>query len=158
MIVNGNVAKVQVWDTAGQERYRAITKAYYRGAEAIVIVFGLDDEVSFRNIRQWMEDVVKYTGNDVLIAVAANKADLSERKVHEKDIAELAHAHKVCVHEMSAKTGKGVEAAFEKVVEELIRRKRSEEGNSAQRRGERELLIGGGDSKYRDNDSKACCW
>lgn len=158
MIVNSNVAKVQVWDTAGQERYRAITKAYYRGAEAIVIVFGLDDEVSFRNIRQWMEDVVKYTGNDVLIAVAANKADLDERKVNEKDIAELTQTQKVCVHEMSAKTGKGVEEAFEKVVEELIRRKRSEEGNNVQRRGERELLIGGGDSKYRDNDSKTCCW
>jgi small GTP-binding protein len=157
MIVNGKVAKVQVWDTAGQERYRAITKAYYRGAEAIIIVFSLDDEVSFRNIRQWMEDVVKYTGNDVLVAVAANKADLDERKVNEKDINELKQTQKVCVYEMSAKTGKGVEEAFEKVVEELIRRKRNEQGNDA-RRGERELLIGGGgDSKY-NNVNRACCW
>ena len=158
MIVNGNVAKVQVWDTAGQERYRAITKAYYRGAEAIMIVFGLDDEVSFRNIRQWMDDVVKYTGNDVLIAVAANKADLNERKVNEKDITELTQTQKVNVHEMSAKTGKGVEEAFEKVVEELIKKKRNEEGHNMQRRGERELLIGGGDSKYRDNNTNTCCW
>lgn len=156
MIVNGKVAKVQVWDTAGQERYRAITKAYYRGAEAIVIVFGLDDEVSFSNINQWMEDVVKYTGNDVLIAVAANKADLNERKVNEKNIGELKQTQGVCVYEMSAKTGKGVEEAFEKVVEELIRRKRNEEGNNT-RKGERELLIGGGSSNY-SNDNRTCCW
>lgn len=30
--VQGKQVKAQIWDTAGQERYRAITKAYYRGA------------------------------------------------------------------------------------------------------------------------------
>ena len=28
-----------MWDTAGQKRFRTITKAYYRGAHAIVVMF-----------------------------------------------------------------------------------------------------------------------
>lgn len=31
--------KLQIWDTAGQERFRNITKSYYYGANAILIVY-----------------------------------------------------------------------------------------------------------------------
>ena len=51
MIVLDKIAKVQVWDTAGQERYRSITNAYYRGAEAIMIVFDMTNKESFTNIQ-----------------------------------------------------------------------------------------------------------
>jgi GTPase SAR1 family protein len=67
MIVNEKTTKVQIvilikfnflysfiiifylfkWDTAGQERYRSITNAYYRGAEAILIVFDLTNKVNY---------------------------------------------------------------------------------------------------------------
>ena len=39
--VNGGNIKLQIWDTAGQERYKAIVTAYYRGAQAIILVFDL---------------------------------------------------------------------------------------------------------------------
>ena len=32
---------VQIWDTAGQERYQALGTAFYRGAEACVLVFDI---------------------------------------------------------------------------------------------------------------------
>ena len=35
-----------LWDTAGQEEFDAITKAYYRGAQACVIAFSTVDRVS----------------------------------------------------------------------------------------------------------------
>lgn len=34
----GKTAKLQIWDTAGQERFRSITAAYYRHADAIIVV------------------------------------------------------------------------------------------------------------------------
>ena len=42
------------WDTAGQERFRTITTSYYRGANAIVIVYDITDRNSFEHIKNWM--------------------------------------------------------------------------------------------------------
>ena len=47
--------KVGLWDTAGQERFRTITSAYYRGSQAILLVFDLTDQQSFNDIcKFWM--------------------------------------------------------------------------------------------------------
>lgn len=42
--VGGKRVKLQVWDTAGQERFRTITKAYYKGAQGILMVFDVSNE------------------------------------------------------------------------------------------------------------------
>ena len=33
--------RLMLWDTAGQEEFDALTKAYYRGAQVIVIVIAV---------------------------------------------------------------------------------------------------------------------
>ncbi len=45
--------KLQIWDTAGQERYRAISIAYYRGADGFAVVFDLTNRESFQNCVKW---------------------------------------------------------------------------------------------------------
>ncbi|CBZ51746.1 Zgc:56049, related [Neospora caninum Liverpool] len=42
-----------LWDTAGQEEYNSITRAYYRGARAAIIVFSTTDRASFHAVREW---------------------------------------------------------------------------------------------------------
>lgn len=42
-----------LWDTAGQEEFDAITKAYYRGAQACVLAFSTTDRDSFEAIHSW---------------------------------------------------------------------------------------------------------
>lgn len=42
-----------LWDTAGQEEFDAITKAYYRGAQACVLAFSTTDRMSFEAIKDW---------------------------------------------------------------------------------------------------------
>jgi len=55
--VKGRTVKAQIWDTAGQERYRAITKAYYRGAVGALLVYDITDRETFENLKRWLSEV-----------------------------------------------------------------------------------------------------
>merc|ERR1712045_1075310 len=57
----GREVKLQIWDTAGQERYRTITNAYYRGADGVMLFFDKTREASFKNIKEWNNEVNKYS-------------------------------------------------------------------------------------------------
>lgn len=41
----------------GQERFRSITKAYFRKADGIILVYDVTNERSFINIRQWISSI-----------------------------------------------------------------------------------------------------
>ena len=39
--------KLNLWDTAGQEKFDALTKLYFKQAEAAIIVYDSTNELSF---------------------------------------------------------------------------------------------------------------
>ena len=120
MLVNEKITKIQIWDTAGQERYRSITTAYYRGAAAIFICFDLTNHDSFVNLNNWLEEVAKYTDNNIDKLILANKSDLNEKKVTKKEMDDFEKKTGIKIMEVSAKTGIGVEDAFITMIEKLI--------------------------------------
>ncbi|XP_008116893.1 ras-related protein Rab-23 isoform X2 [Anolis carolinensis] len=75
MQVNDEDVRLMLWDTAGQEEFDAITKAYYRGAQACVLVFSTTDRESFEAIPTWREKVVAEVG-DIPTVLVQNKIDL----------------------------------------------------------------------------------
>ena len=131
--------RLQIWDTAGQERFRTITKAYYKGADGVLVVFDLTDRDSFLNIDGWLKEIEKHCGTDVNVIVLANKADVAERpadgeeeeddeqereiEVTDRDILEFEQTHNLKVLKTSAKTGQGVDDAFLEMTKSLIKRK-----------------------------------
>ena len=123
MLVNEKITKIQIWDTAGQERYRSITTAYYRGAAAIFICFDLTNHDSFVNLNNWLEEVAKYTDNNIDKLILANKSDLNEKKVTKKEMEDFEKKTGIKIMEVSAKTGIGVEEAFKTMIEKLISKK-----------------------------------
>jgi len=52
--INNKRIKLQIWDTAGQERFKSITKAYYRGAHGVFVMYDLTNPDSFKSINQWV--------------------------------------------------------------------------------------------------------
>lgn len=50
MMIDENYVKLQIWDTAGQERFRGITKSYYKGAQAILLVYDVNNPKSFEDM------------------------------------------------------------------------------------------------------------
>lgn len=59
--------RLMLWDTAGQEEFDAITKAYYRGAQACVLAFSTTDRDSFEAIHSWKIKVSFYLNNILLV-------------------------------------------------------------------------------------------
>ena len=47
---------LQIWDTAGQERYQSLGSAFYRGAEACILVFDITSITSFRSVDTWRQN------------------------------------------------------------------------------------------------------
>lgn len=77
--INKSTVRLQIWDTAGQERYRTITKAYYKGADGILVVFDLTDKESFLNVDGWLKEIQNHCGTDVSVIVLANKSDVGQK-------------------------------------------------------------------------------
>lgn len=52
---------MEIWDTAGQERFKGITKSYYNKADAVIIVYDIDDPKTFQDISSiWLKEVRTY--------------------------------------------------------------------------------------------------
>lgn len=75
-IDSGTTVRLQVWDTAGQERFRSITKLYYRGASAVLLVYSIVDEHSFTEMGRWLDEVKKNLGDDIIVHVVGTKSDV----------------------------------------------------------------------------------
>ena len=132
MVVKNKVVKIQIWDTAGQERYRSITTAYYRGAAAIIICCDCTNRESFDNIKNWIEEISKYTDNDsVNKIVFLNKCDLNEERcIKKEEIEQASKENGIKILEVSAKTGEGIDAGFEYIIEKLIDKNEKKDNNT----------------------------
>merc|ERR1711883_12435 len=53
---------LQIWDTAGQERFQSLGVAFYRGADACILVFDLTAKKSFENLDTWREEFLVQSG------------------------------------------------------------------------------------------------
>jgi Ras-related protein Rab-2A len=65
---------------AGQETFRSITRAYYRGAIGILLVYDITKRDSFQNLKKWLEEIQQYANEKIQIILIGNKKDLEEKR------------------------------------------------------------------------------
>ncbi|XP_071837793.1 ras-related protein Rab-23-like isoform X2 [Apostichopus japonicus] len=119
---NDEDVRLMLWDTAGQEEFDAITKSYYRGAQAGVLTFSTVDRASFEAIDKWRAKVEEEVGQIPLVLVQ-NKIDLVEEAVLEPEEAEaLAKRLKLRFYRTSVKENLNVEEVFRYLTEKYIER------------------------------------
>jgi len=110
----GKRLKLQIWDTAGQERFQSITQSFYRGADAMLLVFDVTNDESFQNCERWLKGIKQHTAGTPELMLIGNKVDVlvEQRMVPSMLAQEFAQQNGIPYIETSAKESIGVDEAF----------------------------------------------
>ncbi|CAL1530134.1 unnamed protein product [Lymnaea stagnalis] len=120
--VDGEDVRLMLWDTAGQEEFDAITKAYYRGAQACVLAFSTVDRESFEAIESWKRKVENEVG-EIAMVIVQNKIDLiDDALVHTTEAEDLAKKLRLRFYPTSVKENLNVEEVFRYLAGKYIER------------------------------------
>jgi small GTP-binding protein len=114
-----------MWDIAGQERFDNMTRVYYKGAEAALIVFDVSNHKSFESVTKWKEDIDQKAslpdGSRIPCILLANKCDL-ENTVYQshEELDKFIQENGIFKWiETSSKTGTGIESAMNGLLDKL---------------------------------------
>ena len=154
VMIDEKCCKLQIWDTAGQERFRTITKAYYRGAMGIMLVYDTTDDKSFENVRNWMKNIEQNAAPSVNKILIGNKSDSAKRAVSTEMGQALAQEFGIEYFETSAKTGSYVEDAFISISRNVKNRLEKEKPAQA---GGAEAPVGVIKATKEKKQKKKCC-
>eukprot|EP00667_Euglena_gracilis_P018709 EG_transcript_19917 len=118
---------LQIWDTAGQERFQSLGVAYYRGSDGCILVYDVNSQDSFTNLKNWMNEfLIQAQPRDVdsfPIVVIGNKVDMGTK---DRQVTKTV-ANKWCFDngqmpyfETSAKDNLEVDAPFQRVARMMV--------------------------------------
>jgi len=111
--IDGKRVTLAIWDTAGQERFHALGPIYYRDSNGALLVYDITDRDSFTKVQNWVKELRKMLGTNVILAIAGNKSDLERSRVVSIEEAESYAAGVGAKHfSTSAKLNKGLEELF----------------------------------------------
>ncbi len=107
---------IYIWDEAGQEEYRINPNKIYLHTDAVIVVFDVTNENSFKKAVQRLAEFKKTVPNDCNIILIGNKCDdVDNRVVTKKAVEEfmqLSPLQPITYFETSAKTGENVNCVF----------------------------------------------
>ena len=114
------------WDIAGQDNFHFLRPSFYRYSKAAIIVYSLEENDlgrrSFDHISTWYKDVKQFCG-EVPVVLFANKVDLiNEQSLDKTRIQNLVkELNFIGYYITSARTGQGLESAFNDLIKERLR-------------------------------------
>jgi len=120
LTIDDKMITLQIWDTAGQERFQSLGNAFYRGADACVLVYDMTNEQSFAKIEEWKSNFLEQSGTEhpdkFPFLLLGNKHDLvGKRVVQEAQATQYAAANNMVFRETSAVNGHNIEAALREI-------------------------------------------
>jgi len=112
--LEGKSVRLLLWDIGGQPQFHKLRTIYFKGSNAALGVFDLASSQTLLKIPGWISSIKKTVKKTIPMILLGNKADL-EREVDRTEAEDTAKRLNCDYLETSAKTGKNVELAFEKI-------------------------------------------
>ncbi|KAJ2448909.1 hypothetical protein GGF42_004947 [Coemansia sp. RSA 2424] len=156
--VDGWECRLQLWDSAGQERFRSMTQMYYRGANAVVLVYDITSEDSFKDVDAWVQELKQNIDiESTVLLLVGNKLDLApgRRQVEysrARDYIKAITGDEMALLEVSCRDDDGVADVFYNLANRLARRQQEQGDNEHDEHGG---LLGDGRPRERQ-DSSGC--
>ena len=152
--------QVYLHDTGGGERFRTLTSNFYRNASAAILMYSVDEMLSFQNLQEWIENLhssmIPWDPDNFAWAIIGNKCDLPLEIEHGTILSLCKQQNTTMNFFTSAKTGENVKAAFEKIVED-VHRKLSHTRTPQSTANHGNIKIGGKGSTKSTTSDKKCC-
>jgi len=130
---------LNIWDTAGQERFHTLGPIYYRNSHGAILVYDITDANSFERVQNWVKELRKMLGNDVVLAIVGNKLDLERNRIVNKQKAEEFASSVGAKHfETSAKLNQGIKEMFTELTKMIVEKERlgdDDPGNKRKTKG-----------------------
>eukprot|EP00826_Nyctotherus_ovalis_P027253 TRINITY_DN2127_c0_g2_i3.p1 TRINITY_DN2127_c0_g2~~TRINITY_DN2127_c0_g2_i3.p1 ORF type:complete len:219 (-),score=49.21 TRINITY_DN2127_c0_g2_i3:46-702(-) len=145
--------QVALWDTSGEEQYFSVTKLYFNGTNAVLLLYDITDKQSMYQLPYWIKRVSDCVGPMTLLYIIGSKNDLIEkREVDMDEVENLANKVSCTTFEVSSKTGDGVEELVREVIVDLIECRNNPMNSATLREGRKRLSTFVSVSK-----KKSCC-
>lgn len=142
LVLDSRRVKFQIWDTAGQERYGSMASTYYRGADAIIMVYDVSSQKSYDNLMEYWGKEIEKNGIDCPFKVLIGaKSDLAyKREVNPlptpyHTIKLGSTSAKVRTIETSAKLGENIHEIFSELGRDFIKLKREQRASEVYQDG-----------------------
>lgn len=119
--IDGRRVNCQLWDTAGQERFCGITRAYYRDADGILIVYDVTDNSSLQGLHRWIEDLRNNASENCKKILLCNKVDLPHDTTQVARGKEIANENGFTFIRTSAKNGHNIFKAIKHVSRDILK-------------------------------------
>ncbi|MHA1105316.1 MAG: Rab family GTPase [Promethearchaeota archaeon] len=118
---NVHKVKLQIWDFGGEERFRFLLSQYCKGANAAFFLYDITNARTLEHLPAWTNLIREHAG-DIPIMLVGSKLDLEEYRVVSRDEGiQAAKTYSLTSFiELSSKTGKNVEKAFEVMTDTLF--------------------------------------
>ena len=115
--------RIQAWDTAGQEAFRSITRSYYRGASAVILMYDVSRRETFVHIVRWLKEVATVVHPCCVLVLVGNKVDLhQQRQISTDEARQFAQQHNIHLFfETSAKHNIQIDHMFRILTDEALR-------------------------------------
>ena len=131
--------RIQIWDTPGQERYKSVTRAYYKGAVCVIIIYSITNRDTFTHIPNWIEECKLLSPKTVtMVLVGNNSHEEDNRQITFDEGNLLAEKYGLQFFEVSALTGQNIDVLFYRITDEIS--KKIDDGFYAQSFGRRGII------------------